>query len=948
MRLMENVKVINLFFLVLFGLLISGCSHNRKFQKKRDGILIPIGKTLLKLQVCDSNIIRVVHSPTNALSKRGSLAVDAKWKPVEWSLKEDSASVTVETGSVSARVLLADGRIAFLDGNGNTLLKSAGMDSCTFQPAIVQEEAVFHVRQAFEISADEGLYGLGQFQDGIMNWRGKDVLLVQANRIAVNPFLVSTHGYGILWDNASETKFHDGPGGMTFWSEVADQIDYYFVHGASMDDVIAGYRRATGRAPMFPKWAYGYWQSKERYRSGAELLDVAKEFRDRRIPIDAIVQDWQYWGDEDRWSGMIWTPDRFPDPKATIDSLHDRCHIRLMNSIWPAVGVQTDLYRELKKNGLVFDKHHWSNGKLYDAYSSEARDIYWRHLNKGLFSVGVDAFWMDATEPELTSTGDSYVTESEIKACGRNALGTFSRYLNPYSLMTTKGVYENWRRTTRDKRPFILTRSAFAGQQRYAAAVWSGDIGSSWDVFRRQISAGINFCMSGIPYWTTDIGGFLPDLQGGMYPEGGSDPAFQELYVRWYQFGAFCPIFRSHGTGTPREPWRFGGPGSANYDAIVRFDNLRYRLMPYLYSTASRITRDGYTMMRGLAMDFASDPKILGIGDEYMFGPSFLVCPVTREMFHKTKKQEDFIPASNLFMPDGGMGRWRVEFFRGGNFEEKIQDSFMVETALTWAGSIPEPLLMTEYAVRWTGQVLTRDKGTYRFTVRTDGGARVWVDGKKLIDRWNNDLPSVERADVLLTGGTRVPVRIEHRQKRPGAASFRFEWIPPERPDHLPKNGIECYLPAGCEWTDFWSGDRIPGGRSMVRETPIDVLPLYVRAGSIVPMGPFLQYAEEKPADPIELRVYPGADASFTLYEDEGDNLNYEMGSYAVIPIRWDDASETLTVGKRKGGFPGMLKERTFNVVRVGRNHGIGAEITATPDHTVRYSGVETTVRMAK
>jgi len=942
----NNVKSSILFFMILCGLLLSGCSRPGKVRKKRDGILVPIGKTLLKLQVCESNIIRVVHSPSNVLSKRKSLVVETKWKSVHWTMTEDSNSVTVETDQVAARVSPADGRITFLDKNRNVLLTGAGLDSSTFQSAIIQGEEVRHVRQAFGITKDEGLYGLGQFQEGIMNWRGRDVLLVQANRIAVNPFLVSTNRYGILWDNTSETKFHDGPAGMSFWSEVADQIDYYFIRGEDMDGVIAGYRRATGRAPMFPKWAYGYWQSKERYRTGEELLAVAKEFRDRRIPVDALVQDWQYWGDNDHWSGMMWTPDRFPNPKATIDSLHERYHVRLMNSIWPAVGEKTELYKELKDKGLVFDKLHWSGGKLYDAYSREARDIYWKHLNRGLFSIGVDAFWMDATEPELTSSGDSYVTESEIKACGRNALGTFSRYLNPYSLMTTQGVYENWRKTTRDKRPFILTRSSFAGQQRYAAATWSGDIGSSRDVFRKQISAGINFCMAGIPYWTTDIGGFLPDSQGGMYPEGGSDPAFQELVVRWHQFGAFSPIFRSHGTGTPREPWRFGDPGSGNYESILKFNNLRYRLMPYLYSTAWRVTQTGYTLMRGLAMDFGSDPKVLGIDNEYLFGPSFLVCPVTRELFHKTKKQEDFIPSTNLFSPDGGMGRLRVEFFKGGDFEAKVEDSFMVETALTWAGSIPESVLNSGYTVRWTGQVLTQAKGTYQFAARTDCGVRLWVDGKKLIDRWDNDEPSVERTCVVLNGNMKIPIRIEHWQGKPGAANFKFEWIPPRKAESLPKNGIECYLPQGSEWVDFWTGGRISGGRSVARKTPIDLMPLYVKAGSIVPMGPFLQYAEEKPADPIELRVYAGADALFTLYEDEGDNQNYEMGSFAAIALRWDDASKTLILGKRNGGFPGMLKERTFHIILVGSGHGVGVDITQNPDQTIRYTGVEMKVPM--
>jgi alpha-D-xyloside xylohydrolase len=921
-----------------------------KIQKTRDCVVVRIGASKLKVQVCNPNILRVVLSPSGTFSKRKSLIAEGKWKPVKWKLKRNSNSVEVETGRITARVSLGDGHIAFLDGDGNILLSAAGLDSSSFHPAVVQGEDVFNVKQKFTISDDAGLYGLGQFQDGLMNWRGRDVLLVQANRIAVNPFLVSTNRYGILWDNYSETKFHDGKDRMSFASEVADQIDYTFIHGFDMDEIVAGYRGATGTAPMFPKWAYGYWQSKERYGSSRELLAVAKEFRDRRIPVDALVQDWQYWGGNDNWSGMVWTPDRYPDPKRMIDSLHDAYHVRLMNSIWPAVGMATGLYRELKQKGLVFEKNHWSGGRLVDAYSPKARDIYWKHLNRGLLSVGVDAFWMDATEPELTSSGDPYITEAEIKACGRNALGTFSRYLNPYSLAATGGVFRHWRATTRDKRPFILTRSSFGGQQKNAAATWSGDVGSSWDVFKRQIPAGINFCMSGIPYWTTDIGGFLLDSQGGMYPKegkepsGGSDPAFWELYVRWFQFGAFCPVFRAHGTGTPREPWRFGESGSWAYDALLKFDNLRYRLLPYIYSAAWKITRDGYTLMRGLPMDFASDKRTLGIGGQYMFGPSILVCPVTREMFHRTKKLEDFIPAIRLFSTENENGSLRVEFFRGQNLKTRVEDLRMSEIALTWIGSIPEPVMKSDYSVRWTGKILTESKGLYQFVVHSDCGYRLWIKDKLILDRWSNETSSVGTASVALDGNSMIEVRLEHRQTRPGTANFKFEWITPDMKNSRPSDKFwECYLPQS-KWIDFWNGGRLDGGRTVRRETPIDIMPLYVKAGSIIPMGPFLQWSDEKPADPVELRIYPGGNAEFNLYEDEGDNLNYEMGSYAVIPIRWDEASQTLTIGRRKGGFPGMLKERTFRVVWVAKNHGIGVGETTDPDRIVRYSGIETKV----
>ncbi|MBN1893922.1 DUF5110 domain-containing protein, partial [bacterium] len=898
---MKNTRGIRFFLNCLpAGLFLLSCAVDADLRKMRDGILIPVNGTQLMVQVLDPAVIRIANLPGIPFEVHPSLIVNAQPKRVPWNLERGNGYAVVQTEMLKVQISLSDGGIAFFDSAGMAI-KALAQDAGSFVPDTVQGEEIFRITQKFSISPDEGLYGLGQFQDGIMNRRGRDVLLVQANRIAVNPFLVSTRNYGILWDNYSKTLFHDGPDCMSFQSEAADRIDYLFISGANMDSVIAGYRRATGRAPLFPKWAYGYWQSKERYRTRRELLDTAKEFRDRRIPVDALVQDWQYWGGNENWSGMIWTPDRYPDPRAMIDSLHGVYHLRLMNSIWPAVGVNTDLYAEFKSGGLVFDKLHWSGGKLYDAYSEEARDIYWKHLNKGLFSIGVDAFWMDATEPELTSSGDPFITEAEIKACGRNALGTFSRYLNPYSLMTTRGVYENWLQASRDKRPFILTRSSFSGQQRYAAATWSGDIGSSWDVLRKQIPAGVNFCMAGIPYWTADIGGFLPDSQGGMYPEGGSDPAFQELYVRWFQFGAFCPVFRSHGTGTPREPWRFGEPGSSNYDAILKFDHLRYRLMPYIYSTAWKVTHDGYTMMRGLPMDFSGDPRVLDLDDEFMFGPSILVCPVTREMYYKTRKQEDFIPSSKLFTDAGEAGSLRAEFFRGPDFDEKVQDLQMVEIAITWAGSIPESVLQSAYSVRWTGDIAADRDGIYRFVIRTDGGCRLLVDGRTLINSRDHAGPAIRQAEITLRGGKRYPVCIEHSQPKSGAANFKLEWIPPK--DSVPplSAAMECYLPSGAEWIDFWTGRQCGGGQYLTRETPLDIMPLFVKAGSIIPMGPFLEYVDEKPVDPIELRIYPGGDARFEIYEDENDNQNYEKGIYAVIPVAWEDQSRTLVIGKRQG-----------------------------------------------
>jgi alpha-D-xyloside xylohydrolase len=436
----------------------------------------------------------------------------------------------------------------------------------------------------------------------------------------------------------------------------------------------------------------------------------------------------------------------------------------------------------------IFDKSH-----IYDAYGLWAGDIYWKHLKKNIFDKGMAGFWMDATEPETGMTWTPGMSEGAIKRLKKCELGTMARYLNTYSLVSTRPVYEGQREATSDKRVYILTRSAFAGQQRYAATTWSGDIMATWPVLKKQIVAGLNFCMAGIPYWTTDIGGFFTERNLIARSNRHEDPDYRELYVRWFQYGAFCPIFRSHGTNTPREVWRFGEPGDVTYDTLVKFDNLRYRLMPYIYSLAWKVTSGDYTIMRGLAMDFRSDPKVYNIADQFMFGPALLVNPVTAPLKE-------------------------------------------------------------------------------------------------------------------MTG----PVR-------------------------------EVYLPESAGWYDFWTGDKHEGGRTITAPAPLSTMPLYVKAGSIVPMGPFIQYAAEK-SDPIELRVYPGADAVFTLYEDENDNYNYENGMYSTVEFKWDDSEKALTMGERKGGFPGMKKGKTINVVIVGPGHGAGLEPEDDPDKTVTYTGKRVTL----
>ncbi|HEX9006058.1 MAG TPA: TIM-barrel domain-containing protein, partial [Bacteroidota bacterium] len=549
-----------------------------------------------------------------------SLVVLRRWTKVPWRLEQGTEQLTVHTSRISASVDRRTGAVTFRDSAGVLLVREDPAIPHLITPATVASERTFHVLERLRPSPEEAFYGLGQFEDGTVNYRGHDIVLVQNNRHIVVPFLVSSRCYGILWDNYSDTRFHDGPDGTTLLSEVGDGINYYFIAGRSIDDVIAGYREATGRVPMFPRWAFGYWQSKERYENQDQLMNVAREYRRRQIPIDNIVQDWQYWGSLG-WNAMDFDRKLYPDPKGMIDSLHRLYALHLMLSIWPQVDSATPVYRELKAKGHLYPTTIWNGGKTYDAYSSEARDIYWKYLDRGLYTKGVDAWWVDATEPDSAFCETPLEEKIGIVANGVTALGTSSRYLNTYALMTTTGIYQHQRHANPARRVMMLTRSAFAGQQRNSMAVWSGDIASTWDVFRNQIAGGVNIGMAGIPWWNSDIGGFLPKEYGGQYPLGPRDSAYVELYVRWFQFGAFCPLFRSHGTDFGKEVWQFGEPGSWGYDALIRAIDLRYRLMPYIYSVAWEVTDRHTTMMRGLPIDFTADRRVLNINDEYLFGP---------------------------------------------------------------------------------------------------------------------------------------------------------------------------------------------------------------------------------------------------------------------------------------------------------------------------------------
>jgi alpha-D-xyloside xylohydrolase len=531
-----------------------------------------------------------------------------------------------------------------------------------------------------------------------------------------------------------------------------------------------------------------------------------------------------------------------------------------------------------------------------------------------------------------------------MKRIGTNHLGSWARYLNPFSLAMTDALYKNLRKESDQHRVYILTRSTFAGQQRAAATTWSGDIGANWDIYKKQISAGVNHSMAGIPYWTFDIGAFNISSYEGVFSNGGKDPAYQELYARMFQLGAFSPIFRSHGSETPREIWEFGDFS----DVLVKFDNLRYRLMPYIYSLAWRVTDDGYTIMRGLPMDFTSDKKTYGIDDQFMFGPAIMVCPVTEYMLHRPPEDSVLITPEHFRTKDGRPGL-AAKYYKDDEFKTLCHEQVEPNVNLFWYTGWPQYITSPKFSMRWEGKLIPTETGTYRFHFKSFGPKRVFLDGKEL----TNNCVSTEAYTVPteLQAGKEYAFACETANSTLGAFRAQLFWKTPEifareKIVESREKTRPVYLPAGTQWIDFWTGQTVSGGQTIVADAPIDKIPLLIKAGSIIPMGPFVQYATEKPADPIELRIYPGADGSFTLYEDENDNYNYEKGVHATIAFHWDDANRRLTVDDRKGSFPGMLKERSFNIVIVGTNHGTGVETTGNPDKVILYHGERQTVQL--
>ncbi len=845
----------------------------RQHEQLSDRVTVTLSDGTLSICPLTDNAVRIKFSKDSDVQVPELVFTSAVRTP-GFAVSDSPSSLKVRLKGMVVAVDKQDGDLSFEDGSGRLFL-SERAGTRKLVPDSVMGEPCFMAEQSFESPADEYLFGLGQFQDGQFNLRNVVRRLTQVNSQIAIPFVYSNKGYGLLWhqygltdfnpaDNVIPLKKQDGPSpqgdksaevtttsgtqklsqnqslylgefsvpedGMysmflnlgdmdnrhlivvdgtpcldisnfwlpptacarvrlkagnhsiqvvckssntpkvswkqdgdltTFRSPNAKLMDYVVFYGPSADSVIATYRHLSGNVPMLPRWAYGFWQCRERYTSGANLVETVSEFRKRNIPMDVIVQDWQYWG-KYGWGVMKFDETNYPNPAAFIKKIHD-LHAHFSISVWENLDKKSDIGKEYVAKDLFIPGTPW-----VDMLNPKAREFHWNALNQNLFVYGVDSWWMDATEPE----------NDALKGT-RTYLGLGDFYRLTYPLFVSRAVYEGQRKTTSDKRVCILTRSAFLGQQRYGTINWSGDVGGTWDSYRRQIVAGLDYTITGLPYWTTDIGGFFRPGKSQY-----TDPQYGELLTRWYQWGAFNPIFRIHGYQTETEPWHYGQEVEGNMRKML---GLRYRLLPYIYSEAWQVTREGSTIMRPLVMDFRGDTSALNQRYQFMFGNAFLVAPVTE-------------PNTNA---------WSV------------------------------------------------------------------------------------------------------------------------------------YLPADAFWYDFWTGKRLAGAQTVNVAAPLDEIPLMVRAGSIIPMGRPVQYADQTADDTLEVRIYRGADGRFELYEDENDGYGYEAGRYSTIAFSWNDNTRTLAVGKRQGSFPGMLKTRAFRLVVVSPDHGTGVGMTAAADRTVKYDGRE-------
>ena len=924
------------------------------YSRIAHGVQVRVGGVTKNVIFYGPATVRVNTTLGDNFWRHPSIVVTGKPAAIAFTTREDADTLTLLSKQLHVVVDKASGALTFKDAKGKVYTRESRAAPQTLKKIDVAGAPTYEAENTFTLKPDEGIYGFGFLGEGELNRRNKNLLLVQTNIGIVIPVMMSTERYGIMWDTYSKMRFKDTPDGASLWAESAPGgVDYYFMGGGTLDEVVAGYRDLTGAAPMYAKQAFGLFMSKERYQTQARLLEVAQTFRKERFPLDYIVQDWQYWGgDKDgTWSGMTWNAERFPDPKGMTKSLHDM-NLKLMVSIWPSIGNDTALAKELDQKGLRFEPLHWISKKarIYDAFSPEGRKIYFKHVKKGLLDVGVDALWMDGTEVEVGTAAHSAAdNERDIKGLGNNALGDFTRYLNPYSLLTTEGTYDG-QRATSNQRVLTLTRSAWAGAQRTAATSWSGDTRASWKTLLEQINGGVNVTITGNPYWTQDTGGFFI---GSGFPGGEKNASYRELYARWLQYAAFNPLMRIHGTDIEREPYLFKQSDPEMYKSLRDAVDLRYRLLPYIYSLGWKVTHDGYTMMRALPMDFPDDKGVRDINDAFQFGPSFLVHPVTRQMYRFQPPPAATIPASALRTPDGKPGL-AGQYFEGAGFESPKERTVDATIDFQWPGpplaDIPGGLKSLEnFSARWTGSLVAPESGEYELGVEGDDGYRLFVDGKLVIEDWNTGGKRYTGAKVTLKQGQSAAVKLEYFQ---GAAdrNLRLAWRTPSQLASAannidkPDTTMQTYLPAGTDWYDFWTHERFGGGKTVSKDVPLDVFPLYVRAGAIVPMGPKVQYATERPDAPYEIRVYPGANGKFTVYEDDNETYDYEKGRYATYDLVWNDAARTLTVGARKGAYPGLVKTRKLNIVVVGPANATAIE-PAAATKSITYTGKAQSVK---
>ena len=690
-------KILNLLFFACIAIVAQA-------ETKPYGIKTQGGET--RVTFMSPSIVRVQHGKALDGKAPQSMVVTMQPQNVRLSVKEAANQVVLTSSGLTVTINKQDGQVQFLAKGKNLLREKA----TSLQPRLAQ---------TYTLDQDEPIYGLAALQDGKLNRRGTDLKKMEQSNLEDFQYVIqSIKGWGIYWDNYSRADFRDNAEGMTFSPETGDQIDYYFMFGGSADGVNRLMRQLSGDVPMFPLWTFGYWQCKERYKSSRELLDVVNWHRKNGVPLDGIVQDWQYWGSNYLWNAMEFLNEDFADGERMVQRVHEQ-NAHLMMSIWASFGPMTKQYRELNEKGLLFDFETWpqsgsgiwppkrdypSGVRVYDPFSQEARDIYWKYLRR-LHDYGVDAWWMDSTDPDYVGPKDEDYNRpvGQSPSLGIPAQGTWRSLRNAFPLASVKGVYQNQRRLEQDKRVFIMTRSAFAGQQHYGSGLWSGDVTSSWDVLRRQIPLCLNYTMTGCPNINTDIGGFFCGRYGGS--NANKNPNYQELYVRWMQFGLFCPVFRSHGTDAPREIYQFGKKGEPVFDAIEQTIRLRYRLLPYIYSTAWSVTHDGESYMRALMYDFPQDQRTWELTDEFLFGRSLLALPITRPQYTdegtNAARSVDFSqPATaTKYLPKGAdwYDFWTERLYPGGQ-DVELSTPFAQAPMMVRSGSILPMAPVMQYA----------------------------------------------------------------------------------------------------------------------------------------------------------------------------------------------------------------------------------------------------------